>query len=170
MLYVPYAAPAPNALTEELVNAQLAELDPHFFIQWVPTAYWNARRRTFEGRYALMQRWTSNDPRMAEVQSGKVPLSDAHDLWCWFCEDMQKADSVPRDPAAMWRLIADYIGKADNTRFPWRQRMAQTAAKNMAQREAAKKVMADEVTDEAETQYYHSHRAVRSFGGLSTEA
>lgn len=163
MLFVNNPPPTPNVLTEELVNSRLAELDPHFFIKWVPTAYWNERSRRFEGRYALAQRWTSNDPRMAWVRENKQSIEDALDIWGWFCEDMHVAASVPKDPQAMMAKIIELVGKSDATRFPIRERLAQISAHNMRTREKVKEEALEEAMDVAKDSYWHSNRATRVF-------
>lgn len=156
-----YAAPSPNPDMEARVNAKLAaDFDPLLHIAWCPTAYWNAEKQRLEGRYALYHRWRDNDPRWA----GQPPdYPDAHDLMGWFCTDMHDASTVAQEPEQMFELVRTLLGKADNTRFPWKERMLKSIDHNRKLREQARAEAVDEAVDEAAHAYYRSNRAARVF-------
>lgn len=148
--------------TEERVNAELRSLDSLLHIRWMPlvVALPNGRR---EGRYALCSYWPSVDPRRAEVQSGQRDPEDAFDILGWFCENMQDANSVPQEPFSIMKKALELLYKCDNTRFPWRQRMAQNIEANKRRQKKVKEEAVDEVKDMAADAYWHSNRASRIF-------
>ncbi len=172
LLYAPRVKPEPNVFTEARVNPILQAFDPHFFLSWIPTAVYSERHRDYEGRYAVCQRWVAEDPRWKEVQEGRVPADEAFDLWCWWTIDKQKADAPPPESEGeMLNVLLDYIGKADNTRFPWRQRIAATTAHNAKQRELVRAPIVEQAGDEAETQFYLTGQGTRVFSkGLGDSA
>lgn len=162
-LWAPYTPPTPNTFTEQRVNDELQTLDENLFIKWVPTAYWNEKFKKFEGRYALMCWWLSDDKRRDWVRTGSHAPEDAFDLIGWFCEDIHKAASVPQDPASMLTTLKNLLGHMDTTREPAKVRMMQAAAKNVERKQKIKQEMLDMVADEASTQYFHTSKAARVF-------
>jgi hypothetical protein len=162
------SAPTPNESVEARVNVELqTHLDALLFIRWVPMAVWNAPAGRGEGRYALMCRWPSADLRWQWVQDGRHDPNEACDMLGWFCEDMSNANSVPVQPDAMLERVRILLGKCDNTRFPWAERMKQCVEHNAAQRAKLKKDALDnEAHEAAHDAYYKSSLAARSFGGL----
>jgi hypothetical protein len=140
--------PQPNQLTEDRINAELAEsFDPLLFIKWVDCAYFNPVTQEYEGRYALCCKWPQADKRWSWVKEGKYPPQDAHDILMWFCEDMHNAASLPKDPEAMRPLVFDALAKMDNTRYPWKDRLDKSARDNQKVVEDRKRKAADLVEE-----------------------
>ncbi len=153
-LYVP---PTPNDLTEERVNEELRSIDSLLSIRWMPIVYQKSPD-VWEGRYALCFRWPESDPRWGTVPEG---YDEPYDILCWFCEDMHNGNSVPMDPESIMGLVRNFLGKCDNSRFPWRDRMKKTVEKNERHRAKIKQEASDEV--DWEYSYWHSNRATRVF-------
>jgi hypothetical protein len=148
MLYVNYVAPQPDANTEERVRLQLKQLDSLLDIRWIPNAVFNERYQKLEGRYAIVCRWPSADKRYALIQSGELG-DDPHDILGWYTEDVHNANSAAVAPDALERRVMELLASADNERTPWKQRMAQTVAKNAAVRQANKNELEAMIVDAA---------------------
>lgn len=163
------AAPTRSEATEERVNRELQALDTLLHIRWMPFAV-GVPGGEREGRYALCSYWPQIDPRREWVKKGEYSPEDAFDILGWFCEDLHDAESVPENPEAILRKVLELLHKCDNTRQPWRKRMAECIENNKRRFQKVKEAALDEVTDMAADQYYHSNRASRVFqyqGGKS---
>ena len=97
------------------------------------------------------------------VQKGEYAPQDAFDIIGWFCDDMQDANSTPKEPASVLRKVLELLYKCDNTRFPWRKRMAEVIEKNKRRQEKIVEEAVDEMKDFAADHYYHTSRATRVF-------
>jgi len=155
-------SPQRNELTEQRVNAELQQLDSLLHIRWMPFAVGIPGGRR-EGRYALCSYWPEIDPRRQGVRDGTQDPAEAFDIIGWFCEDLQDASTVPQDPESIMRKVLDLLHSCDNTRFPWRTRMAQVIEHNKKRQEKVKQEAVEEVKDMAADQYWHSNRASRVF-------
>jgi hypothetical protein len=151
-----------SEMMEERINAELRALDSLLHIRWMPFAVGIPGGRR-EGRYALCSYWPDVDPRRAQVRAGQYDPNDAFDIIGWFCEDLQDASSVPQDPESIMRKVLDLLHSCDNTRFPWRMRMAQCIEHNKRRQQKVKEEAVQEIKDMAADQYYHSNRASRVF-------
>ena len=153
-------APRDEAM-EARINAELANLDGLLFVKWFQVPI----RGSMEGRYGLCCRWPSHDPRLQWVRDGTHDPAEAHDLLGWVCDDLQNAHTTPRDPEQIKAKAFELLGKCDNVKFPWAQRIRSTAEKN--ERLTAKRTeeVLDMAHDAAVDQYYHSSRAARVFQG-----
>lgn len=154
-----------NDETERIVNEELQRLDSLVSIGWVPYAVM-VPNKGWEGRYALFCKWPQADKRWEWVQQGKHDPAEARDILGWFCDDVHNANSTPRDPPTILRVLLELLYKCDNNRYPWAKRMAASAEKNRRITEKRKQDVMDLVQDEATHTYYHSEHAARSFGGL----
>ena len=158
-------APQPNQLTEDRINAELQmHYDPLLFIGWIKTAYHVSgdlpSDLVFEGRYALCHRWPQVDPRWGELG---FDYPDSYDILGWFCDDMQDASSVPQEPSSIMQKVFELLGKCDNERFPWADRIMKTVEKNKAITARGKEEALDIVTDVAADHYHHTSKATRIF-------
>lgn len=156
--------PTPSADTEQRVREVLATMDSLLDIMWVPTVYYNRSKDRWEGRYALICRWPRIDGRWQEVQSGKVPEQDAYDIVGWLCEDMQDAQSVPQGQEGIAERVVTLLGKMDNERYPWKQRMLATVEKNKKRHEDMKKEVGDMTHDVASYYYRQAKQVPQSRG------
>jgi hypothetical protein len=156
-----YVAPSPSTSVENRVNEELARsFDPLLKIVWFPLAYVDPGKQRAEGRYALVHKWRDNDPRWADVGPD---YPEAHDWLGWFCTDMHDASSVPVEPDQMMERVRELLWKADNARFPWKERMLKAIEHNARVREDAKQAILDEAADDAASRYYHTSKAARVF-------
>lgn len=152
---IPYTTPIPGPSPEEetRLRAALQQLDPLLGVVWVPIVVWNTRDLRWEGRYALTCRWPGLDKRWSEVQAGKVPASEAHDILGWFCEDMQNASSAPTTLDGIQERTLALLGAIDNLRYPWKERMERSAQKNRDVHTRARAAASDLTHDVAEHFY-----------------
>lgn len=156
-----YVKPEPNELVEERVRAELKKLDSLLDIRWFPTAVYNKRRDTFEGRYGLIVRWPQTDRRWKLYRKGEI--GEPFDLLGWFCEDVQDANSVPLDPDAVWRRTRELLAKCDNTRQSWRARMRYAVENNKKVREDRAEQVREAARQAAEIQYYAGGQGARAY-------
>ena len=156
--------PAPSADTEQRVRDVLRDMDTLLDVMWVPTVFWNKSKHRWEGRYALICRWPRSDGRWQEVQSGKVPEQDAYDIIGWLCEDMQDAQSVPQSSEGIANRVVELLGRIDNTRYPWKQRMLATVEKNRKRNQALKNEALDLAHDVASYFYRQAKGVPQSRG------
>lgn len=175
MLYtadnLPYTLPSPGPSPEEeqRLREALATLDPLLGVLWVPTVVWDAKHQRWEGRYALTCRWPGIDARWSEVQAGRVPPSEAHDILGWFCVDMQDASSAPTSLDGIQNRALELLGAIDNLRYPWKERMEQSARNNRNVHERAKAAALDLTHDVAE-HFYRQARGVPLSAGANFDS
>lgn len=163
-LVVRGGGPTRNEFTESRVNAELQALDSLLHIKWMPNAVGVlGKPGEREGRYALCSRWPSIDPRQEWVRKGEYDPDSAFDILGWFCEDLQDAESVPAEPESILHKVLELLHRCDNTKFPWRKRMAEVIEHNKKRQAKMKEEAVDEVKDMAADQYFHSNRASRVF-------
>lgn len=146
---VTHHRPQPNEEAEGRVRALLKSMDSLLDVRWFPAAYYNAKHKDYEGRYGLICTWPQTDKRWEMYHSGEI--GEPFDILGWFCEDIHDAESIPRDVDSMERLVVELLGKCDNERFPWRQRMAELVGKNAALRKSRQQEMIDRAEDVAKT-------------------
>jgi hypothetical protein len=156
--------PTPSGETERAVREVLARMDPLLGIMWVPTVFRNERAGRWEGRYALTCAWPRADKRWAQVQSGEVAEQDAVDIIGWLCTDMQDAQSVPVTGEGVETRVLELLGKMDNTRYPWKQRMLATIEKNVKRHQATKNDALNLTHDVAEHFYRQAKGVPQSTG------
>lgn len=138
--------PMRNEAVELKVKEQLRGLDSLLDIQWVPMAAFNSANE-YEGRYGLICKWPSGDGRWKMYQSGEI--GEPYDFIGWFCTDMQDASSIPVDLDSIEAKVVELLGKCDNTRYPWRERMGQLVHKNAKMRKDRQKEFIDQAGDVA---------------------
>lgn len=148
-----YAAPTREESTEASLRKVLKDMDPLLDVKWVPTVVWNQLYKRWEGRYALTVDWPQADKRWAMVQSGEQDEKEAHDIVGWLCKDMSDGKSVPTGIDGIEGLVMEYLGKMDNTRYPWKQRFLGVIEANKKHRAQIKAEATDEFMDEAIYQY-----------------
>lgn len=167
-LFVPYAEPQPFSTSDEQrLRDVLKGIDSALDLRWFRYAIFSEQVERFEGRYALVCDWMSEDPRMKLVQHGEVDPNEAHDIIGWFCEDVQNAETVPVGVEAVENLAMKLLAGCDNSRTPIKQRLAQIAAKNVARRRAVHDEMLDMMHDEAGSHWWA--RQPKVFGGTRNE-
>ena len=149
LVEVKKSAPEPDPEGEARVRAFLETLDSLLDIQWFPNVRWDPRQDTWQGRYALVCRWPQEDRRWELYRSGEI--GDCHDILGWFTEavraqvpDWQEGEALPTSLDGIEGAILDMLGRQDNTRTSWMQRMKASVEANAARR---KKVM-EEAQDE----------------------
>jgi hypothetical protein len=147
--------PQPNPVIEEKVRAELKALDDLIDIRWFENIHYNERHKAFEGRYALVVRWPSGDPRYQMIQSGEIG-NDPYDIFGWFAKDVQDGGSEALDPDLMLNRAMEILNSADNTKVGWKQRLANAAAKNKALREKRKSDFIDQQVHDIASYYRNS--------------
>lgn len=153
MLYDCYGAPIdyrrrsePSPVAEAHVRSQVQSIDGLLDIKWYPVV----------GRYALVARWPTSDPRWQMYQSGE--FDDCHDILGWFTVDMFDADTdaVPVD--SIEQKVMELLGRSDNMRTDWKQRLKQIAEKNIKARKDKKQAVIDRAEAVATDLYNMSGR------------
>lgn len=147
--------PMPMPEREATVRERLKEIDRSLDIKWFETAVFNERLDRYEGRYGLIVTWPPSDPRWKLYREGEI--GEPFDLLGWFCTDLERADSVPVEPQAMWQKIRELLGRCDNTNQPWKQRMAEAFERNAERRKEVRNEALDEVEQRLVEEYYGPH-------------
>lgn len=148
MLYVNYVEPQPDPIAEQRIREQLKALDTLLDVRWIQNALWNARHEKLEGRYAIVCKWPLSDKRYSLIQSGEIG-DDPYDILGWVTEDVHNAESPAMSLDAIEQKVVQLLASADNERTPWKQRMAQTIAKNKKVKEDNKKQLEAMIHDAA---------------------
>lgn len=148
MLYSPDgrvldSKPNTRAIRQEGLEAEIRErlksLDSLLDIRYVEWA----------GRYSLICQWPQMDNRWKMYQSGEI--GEPFDSLGWFCEDIQDPQSLPVSIESIENKVIELLGKCDNTRYPWRERMSQHVSKNRKVREDRKQIALEQAEDVART-------------------
>ena len=128
MLWLPESAqPEPSEAVENQLRPLLKEWSELLDLLW----YAPFRR------YALIAYYPANDPMRERFQKGETDAD--YDILGWLTKGLQSADEIPKDPMELWPKIQELLASADNARVPWKQRLAQVAAKNQKLREQRNK-------------------------------
>lgn len=147
MLRAVRSRPEPNGETEAKVREQLKRLDVLLDIRWFPYAVYNEHYHDFEGRYALVCQWPSNDGRWELYQKGEI--EDNVDMFGWFCTDMHDANSTPVSPDSIENKVLELLHNCDDQRMPHAKRMANIVQKNAKVRRDRKQEILDQAGDMA---------------------
>lgn len=142
-----YSRPEPNPALEAKVREQLKAIDSLLDIKWMPYAIFNPKANTMEGRYCLANEWPQGDPRWQLYQSGEI--QEHWDMIGWFCTDIHNAHSVPVDPDSIEQKVIELLGRCDNSRHQWRDRMKDMVEKNAKKRKAQRQVLIDQAEEVA---------------------
>lgn len=145
-----------NTETEELARAILKDIDPLLDIRWFDTPVRSSGGT--EGRYAILCRWPQADRRWELYQRGEI--GDCHDIIGWCVEpdehgSIHDGNRLPLDPMAMMDRICEFLGKMDNTRHSWRDRMRSAMEANAKLRKSHIDMITEETMDEVD---YHMKR------------
>lgn len=149
LIWTRYERPEPNEEVMRRYREELQSIDSLLDIKWVENIRYNAEHRSFEGAYAVVCHFPSDDPRRALFQRGE--MDNDYEIICWLTKDTQDAGTLPADPSEVWPKVLATLASADNTKAGWKVRMAKAAEKNLKMREQRKKDFLDGfVHDEAE--------------------
>lgn len=134
------------------MRKQLKDIDSLLDIRWMPNAIWNESAKTMEGRYCLANDWPQGDPRWQLYQTGEI--QEHFDMIGWFCEDIHSADSIPVDIDSIELKVIELLGKCDNSRQSWRDRMKDMVEKNAKLRKNRKQELTDKAQNAAEVLFH----------------
>ena len=124
---------------EQATRIQLQSYDSGLDLRW-----FQAFRR-----YAVTATWPIGDPRYELIQKGEMG-NEPFDILGWISVDEQDADSAGLDiESGVEKQLFKILGKADNQKTPWKQRLAQIAEKNKRLREKRKEEILQKVEDVA---------------------
>ena len=146
-IFTLYSRPEPNPALEAKVREQLQQIDSLLDIKWMPYGYFNKAENTFEGRYCLANHWPQGDERWQLYQSGEI--QEHWDMIGWFCIDISDPQSVPVDIDSIWSKVVELLGKCDNSRHHWRDRMKEMVEKNNKLRQNRKQLLIDQAAEVA---------------------
>lgn len=136
MIEVVCGRPERSPELEEKVTERLRAIDSLLGVRWMPHAAYSPRTRTFEGRYALTVRWPESDPRWLLYRKGEI--GEPFDILGWFSEDLHDAHSEAVDVDALESKVLALLGRSDNTREPWKERMKRSIEHNRRRRQEIK--------------------------------
>lgn len=125
----------PNRDAEIVVRHHLKELDPLLDIQWMDAV----------GRYALTCRWPERDRRWELHRAGEIGAPE--DILGWFTEGIQDANGLPLDPLDMLDRIIEWLGKMNNDRESWRERMRRSMERNRELQRKRKQQIVEDTMD-----------------------
>lgn len=126
---------------EESLRQKVKDLDALLDIRYIEWA----------GRYSLVCQWPQIDKRWELYHNGDI--SEPFDSLGWFCMDMQDPSSLPVSLEDVENKVIELLGKCDNTRYPWKGRMAEHITRNRKVREDRKQLAIDQAADVAKTLY-----------------
>lgn len=138
---------------EEEVRKSLKELDSLLDIKWLPYCRMGSDGE-LEGRYALICTWPAADGRWKLYRSGDIgepfDILGYYEVGMdgrpqWFGQGNAEEPHRPVDPREVHRQALELLGKMDNTREPWKDRVRKVAEENAALRERRRKEAADEM-------------------------
>lgn len=150
-------ANCPQPEAEERIRSRLKDLDELLDIRWFPigkTVELPNGDIQVDGRYALVCRWPQGDLRWKMFYSGEV--QEPFDVMAWFCEDLQSADSTPGNIDLMEDQVVEFLGKCDNTRQPWAERMMQSVEHNLK----VKRDLRAEILDLAHDEFSYAQKKI----------
>lgn len=133
------------------VRMQLKEIDGLLDIGWFPNVSYDERSETFEGRYALVCMWAQSDDRWQMYHSGEI--GEPFDILGYFTQASgqgQWADphAPPVEPDLLMDQVMEHLGRMDQTRETWKERMKKAAAANVKLQKDRHQGIVDEVVDE----------------------
>jgi len=156
--------PQPQPEVEAHIRETLKSLDELLDIVWDPICVYRDGYGV-EGRYKLICRWPQGDPRWKLYYEGKWP--DPHDILCWFCTDLQDAQSDPVNPDKLEQAVLKFLSECDNTRQSWRDRMTKSVATNLKVKQDARNEILDLAHDEFS--YYQKKIAGESIIAVNSQ-
>lgn len=127
---------------EERVRQELKQIDSLLDVKFYETI----------GRYALVAKWPSHDPRWQMYNSGEI--DDFHDILGWFTVDMYDANTDAIDVDQMEGRVREVLGKMDNNRVDWQYRLKDIAEKNIKRRKELRQGVIDQVEEVARNLEY----------------
>lgn len=128
---------------EAHVRQMLKDIDQHLDVHWMDVI----------GRYALMIKWADHDKRWEDYRAGLV--DNPFDLLGWFVEpdaagSIHNGYALPQDPLDMMDTVVAFLGKMDNTRDPWRDRMRRSVEGNARLQRERRDAIVNETMDVTE--------------------
>lgn len=151
-IFTLYSRPEQNPALEEKIRTQLKSIDSLLDIKWMPHAVFSEKGGELEGRYCLACDWPTGDSRWEMYQTGEI--QEHFDMLGWFCTDIHDANSVPVEIDSIESKVIELLGKCDNTRHSWRDKMKQIVEKNAKVRKDKKQVYLDQTQDIAEVLHH----------------
>jgi hypothetical protein len=157
------AGPQGDEEAMAVVRVELKQLDPLLDVRWFPTVRMCASSGQMEGRYALVCQWPQADRRWEMHQRGEIGepfdilgfFEASGDEMDWFSggegvdldgSGRRKAP-FPVDPRDVMAKTLELLGKMDNTRESWKERLKKSAEDNAALIEKRKQAVLDEAMD-----------------------
>lgn len=130
---------------EEKARRILKDIDPLLDLRWMDVLK----------RYALVCRWADSDKRWEMYRSGEI--GECEDIIGWFVEpddggNIGNGERLPLDPLTMMDVVVRYLGRMDNSRQPWKDRMRASVAHNAKVTRERRQAIVDETVEAAE--YY----------------
>lgn len=155
-----------NEGVEQIVRSRLREIDPLLDIRWVPLAMMDAEGNKWDGRYALTSQWPQADKRWELFQKGEI--GEPFDILGWFVEpdaegNIHNGTRLPVDPLELMDKVLDFLGRGDNSRHPWKDRMKKAIEHNNRIREQQDKAILEETMGAVE--YYADLHVGTARGG-----
>ena len=131
-----------NERSEEKVRRELKQIDELLDVKWYPSI----------GRYALVARWPIGDPKWELFHNGE--MDDFHDILGWFSVDIHDADSAPVDVDSIEQKVLELLGRADNRRVGWKEKLRYICEKNIEVRRKRKAALSEQAEQVARDLYY----------------
>ena len=113
---------------EKRVERMLQDIDRHLHLQW---------HDLFQ-RYYIANKWHDQDPRWELHRQGEV--GDPYDILGWFTSDLDSAED----------RVLEFLGRMDQTRETWKQRMKASIEHNKKVQEDLRKQGVEEMTEALE--------------------
>ena len=125
---------------EEEVERRLNDIDRLLGLHWNEALQ----------RYAITCTWHETDPRWEMYRSGEIGAP--YDILGWFTEaagegDWQEGSSLPVSPLELMDKVVEFLGRMDQTRETWKQRMRKSIEHNAELQRKVRKEYAEEMTE-----------------------
>jgi hypothetical protein len=148
------AGTAENEEALKEMRGVLKQLDPLLDVRWFPYVR-VAQNGALEGRYALICQWPQADRRWEMYHNGDIGepfdilgyYEVVGDEMDWHSGGLSEGSRALMDPSSVMEKTMELLGKMDNSRHSWRDRLRKSAQHNKDLMEKRKAEVLDETLE-----------------------